>query len=69
MNDTNVNLNNNQSNCIQSRATFGHYEYSNICTGTRTELPWASGEWVLIIGALIFVIVVGWGIKKMITDY
>lgn len=43
--DTNVNLN--AANCLKSVSDFGVEHVHNICTGTITDVPWGSADWLI----------------------
>lgn len=66
MND--INLQNNQSNCIQTQNEVTGYNYINICTGTKTFVPLGSGDWLGF--GLIFLSIIGGCllIRKMWLD-
>lgn len=57
----NINLQNNQSTCIQTQNQITGTTYVNICTNQRTFVPYGTGDWlmfgfsiVLLIGMFIF---------------
>lgn len=65
---TDIQLQNNESKCIQSQNQITGTSYVNICTGKTTFVPYGNGDWlgvILSVGIMIGVLI--W-IKKLI-DY
>lgn len=52
--DTNVNLN--ASDCLRSVSDIGSTHVHNICTGTITDVPWGSADWMF---AIVFALFLG----------
>ncbi|MBU1092580.1 hypothetical protein KJ836_02845 [Patescibacteria group bacterium] len=50
---TEINLN--QAECLKPINNFGNTVYQNVCDGTVTQVPWGSGDWLVV---LFFVAIV-----------
>lgn len=57
----NINLKNDQSNCIQTQNQITGTTYINICTDKTTFVPYGSGDWlgVGIASFIIFGMIIG----------
>jgi len=63
---TEINLN--QAECLKPINNFGNTVYQNVCDGTFTQVPWGSGDWLVIL--LLVCLIVGFiYIAKKMFDY
>lgn len=60
----NINLKNNQTNCIQEQVQITGTNYIDICNGKITFIPYGSGDWLLFWFAIILVLGAVFCIKK-----
>lgn len=58
MTNTDLNLNNNQSSCIQAQNNIGSISYHNICTGEVQPVPWGAADWAGAITLTAFIVAV-----------
>lgn len=42
--------------CLKEVNNIGGTIYQNICTGQSNYVPWGTGDWLFILGALFFMI-------------
>lgn len=54
--DTTVNLNHNSAKCIKTMTSWGYDTIYNICSGSHTQVPWGSIDYILNVGGVAFLI-------------
>ena len=54
--------------CIKEAQTWGHYTYYNICNDSIHTVPWAFGEWLVVVLATAVLVGIFFRIRYLIKN-